>query len=124
MSTPVNWFKSATDFLDERGKGAWIAAMVVGFIVAWPVGLGILFYMLWSKRMCRSFFKSKSSNRTRSGATGNSAFDAYRDDTMQRLEDEQSAFQGFLQKLRSAKDKSEFDTFMDDRTKDVKDAAA
>ena len=124
MSTPANWFKSATDFLDERGKGAWIAAMVVGFIFVWPVGLGILFYMLWSKRMCRSFFKSKSCNRSNRGETGNTAFDAYREDTLQRLEDEQSAFQGFLQKLREAKDKSEFDNFMDDRAKDVKNASA
>ena len=49
--------------------------------------------------------------------TGNSAFDAYRDETLKRLEDEQSAFQSFLDRLRQAKDKSEFDQFMDERRK-------
>jgi hypothetical protein len=31
------------------------------------------------------------------------------------LEDEQTAFESFLQRLRDAKDKAEFDQFMDDR---------
>lgn len=123
MSTPANWFNSAVAFLDEHGKGAWLTAMIVGFVFVWPIGLGILFYMMWSKRMCRSYFKSKSTRHS-SQATGNTAFDSYREDTLQRLEDEQSAFQSFLQKLRDAKDKSEFDNFMDDRAKDVKNASA
>ena len=42
---------SGRDWLDDRGKGAWIAAMVLGFIVFWPVGLALLAYMIWSKRM-------------------------------------------------------------------------
>ena len=47
--------------------------------------------------------------------TGNTAFDAYRDETLKRLEDEHRAFQEFLEKLREAKDKSEFDQFMAQR---------
>lgn len=50
--------------------------------------------------------------------TGNSAFDAYKADTLRRLEDEQRAFETFLQRLREAKDKSEFDAFMEDRMSD------
>lgn len=45
-------------------------------------------------------------------ATGNHAFDSYRDETLKRLEEEQSAFEGFLDRLRQAKDKAEFDQFM------------
>ena len=43
------------DWLDERGKAAWIAVMILGFIAVWPLGLAILGYMIWSKRMfsCR-----------------------------------------------------------------------
>ena len=48
--------------------------------------------------------------------SGNHAFDAYKADTLQRLEEEQDAFEAFLQRLREAKDKAEFDQFMDDRS--------
>lgn len=55
--------------------------------------------------------------RHMSRSSGNSAFDAYRADTIRRLEQEQEAFEAFLQRLREAKDKAEFDQFMDDRAK-------
>ena len=48
-------------------------------------------------------------------ATGNSAFDADKADTLRRLEEEQNNFESFLERLRDAKDKAEFDQFMDDR---------
>lgn len=47
--------------------------------------------------------------------SGNSAFDAYKADTLSRLEDEQTNFENFLERLREAKDKAEFDQFMEDR---------
>ena len=37
--------------LDDYGRPAWIAVMVLGFIVFWPIGLAILAYMIWSGRM-------------------------------------------------------------------------
>ena len=49
-----SWLGRAEDFLDDKGKGAWIAAMVVGFIAFWPLGLAVLAYMIWSKRMFKS----------------------------------------------------------------------
>ena len=116
------WFSRSERWLDEKGKGAWIAAMVLGFIFFWPVGLALLFYMIWSKRM---FNKSCSSRRmsttmTDMRPTGNEAFDAYKSDTLRRLEDEQHNFEAFLERLREAKDKSEFDQFMDERAKAAK----
>lgn len=48
-------------------------------------------------------------------STGNSAFDAYRAETLKRLEDEHREFIDFLAKLREAKDKAEFDQFMEKR---------
>jgi hypothetical protein len=48
---PSGWFARSEAWLDSKGKGAWIAAMVLGFIFVWPVGLALLFYMIWSKRM-------------------------------------------------------------------------
>lgn len=115
MSSPATWFATAERWLDERGKVAWFIAMIVGFVMFWPIGLAILFYMLWSNRMSRSFFACKHQRRHGFHSTGNTAFDAYRDETIKRLEDEQSAFKAFLQRLRDAKDKTEFDRFMDER---------
>jgi hypothetical protein len=49
--------------------------------------------------------------------TGNSAFDAYKNDTLARLEREQNDFEAFLERLRDSKDKTEFDAFMNERAK-------
>ena len=55
-------------------------------------------------------------------SSGNTAFDAYKEATLRRLEEEQDAFEAFLQRLREAKDKAEFDQFMDEREKRARDA--
>jgi hypothetical protein len=47
-----------------------------------------------------------------SPSSGNRAFDEYRMETLRRLEDEQKEFRDFLDRLRHAKDKEEFDQFM------------
>lgn len=61
----------------------------------------------------------------RHGATsGNSAFDEYREETLRRLEDEQGEFESFLERLRHAKDKAEFDQFMKDRRDQPDDLGA
>jgi len=126
MSSVATWPSQAESWLDERGKGAWIAAMVLGFVFIWPVGLAILFYMIWSKRMtsssCRKSHRRHGRMAQSYRSTGNSAFDAYKDETLKRLEDEQDAFQAFLDRLREAKDKTEFDQFMDERAKAARPA--
>jgi hypothetical protein len=48
-------------------------------------------------------------------SSGNRAFDEYRTETLRRLEDEQREFRDFLERLRQAKDKAEFDQFMAER---------
>jgi hypothetical protein len=45
-------------------------------------------------------------------SSGNRAFDDYRMETLRRLEEEQNEFREFLDRLRHAKDKQEFDEFM------------
>jgi hypothetical protein len=124
---PRGWFARTEGWMDDRGKPAWIAATILGFIIFWPVGLG---YTIWSKRMFtrsssrsgdRSCRPAQSWDRRRNhgayASSGNTAFDAYKADTLRRLEEEQQAFESFLQRLREAKDKSEFDAFMDDRSR-------
>ncbi|MEP1767561.1 MAG: DUF2852 domain-containing protein [Sulfitobacter sp.] len=122
-----NWFVRSERWLDARGRGAWIAAMVLGFICFWPVGLGLLAYMIWSKRMftkpSRPCGRQMSRHMSMSRPTGNAAFDQYKSDTLRRLEEEQDSFESFLERLRAAKDKSEFDAFMDERASRGDDTA-
>jgi hypothetical protein len=126
--------------LDDFGKPAWIALMVLGFIVFWPIGLGILAYMIWSGRMgCARHggmtrWQQRMADkwdrkwdrrgdgwgapqRAWASTTGNRAFDEYREATLRRLEDESREFREFLERLRMAKDRSEFDEFMAERQK-------
>lgn len=120
-----NWLNRTEEWLDARGKGAWIALAVLGFIFFWPAGLALLAYMIWSKRMFSRTFASTRCGTRRSArmgmtamrSSGNAAFDAYKSDTLRRLEEEQQAFEEFLQRLREARDKAEFDQFMDDRAR-------
>ena len=118
MSTVASWPTQAETWLDQRGTCAWIFAMVLGFIIFWPVGLALLAYMIWSKRMFSGSCAKRAKHRHHRHAfktSGNSAFDAYKADTLARLEEEQHSFEAFLQRLREAKDKVEFDQFMDER---------
>lgn len=141
--------------MDNLGRPAWIAAMVLGFVLFWPVGLALLAYMIASGRMgCRGnrtaeFNSDRWSHGARSNwennmgmmqekfarwgscrnraerggfaPSGNRAFDEYRSETIRRLEDEAGEFRNFLERLRHAKDKAEFDQFMADRRgRDIK----
>ena len=112
MSTIAAWPARAETWLDRQGKPAWIIAMVLGFIVFWPIGLALLGYMIWSNRMSCS---RTSTRLTGHAPSGNSAFDAYKADTLRRLEEEQEQFDSFLQRLRDARDNAEFDQFMAER---------
>jgi Protein of unknown function (DUF2852) len=136
------WLSRGESWLDARGRKAWVIATILGFIFFWPVGLALLGYMIWSKRMFNSSCAQRMHDRHEdrharwarkmerhgygraSMSSGNTAFDAYKTDTLKRLEEEQHAFETFLQRLRDAKDKSEFDAFMDDRAKANREADA
>lgn len=119
-----NSLRRGEAWLDAKGKWAWIAVMVLGFIVNPLIGLAILAYLIWGKQM---FARSCGHRRhdhawgrhaMRAGqSTGNRAFDDYKAQALRRLEEEQEAFEAFLQRLRTSKDKTEFDAFMDERAK-------
>lgn len=117
-----NPLRRAEAWLDARGRGAWIAAMVAGFVVFWPIGLALVAYMtITSKwqlaRGCSRHKGMRGMGWRAMRGTGNAAFDAYKEDTLRRLEEEQQAFEDFLRRLREAKDKAEFDQFMDERSR-------
>ncbi len=125
-----DWNERHPHFRDYP-RPAWIALTVLGFIFWWPVGLALLFFTLGSRKMgCWSHngrwqdkmermqwkmerMRSRMEGRGFHGpSSGNRAFDEYRQDTLRRLEEEQTEFKDFLDRLRHAKDKSEFDQFM------------
>ncbi len=119
--------------LDDIGKPAWIALMIVSFIIWWPIGLATLAFLFWSGRMGCGHHGNWHERRERWRAareewrafkrgdyaamrpSGNAAFDDYRAETLKRLEEEQKEFTGFLDRLRRAKDQAEFDQFMAER---------
>jgi len=107
-------------------------------MVWWPLGLAILAFAIgsgrmgcghgyghWQHKMDRMQGKMDRLRERMAGrgpgfsfnapSSGNRAFDEYRSETIRRLEDEQREFHEFLDRLRMAKDKSEFDQFMADR---------
>jgi hypothetical protein len=112
--------------LDDIGNPAWIALTVVSFVVWWPLGLLVLGYLVGSGRMvrwtaCSAHWQQRAERNpcgwwnSRASSSGNRAFDEYRADTLRRLEEEQREFKEFLNRLRHAKDKAEFDQFMAER---------
>jgi uncharacterized protein DUF2852 len=113
--------------LDDFGNPAWIALTVVSFLVWWPLGLVVIGYLVGSGRLarwtgCGARWWQQRTHGTPSGwrsapsaSSGNRAFDEYRTETLRRLEEEQREFKEFLDRLRHAKDKAEFDQFMAER---------
>ncbi len=108
--------------LDDIPRPMWIVLMILGFIFFWPIGLGVLAYMFWSGKMRCGDKQNWQSWKSRSGfgsgfggSTGNRAFDDYREQTLRKLEEDAREFRGFLERLRQAKDKEEFDRFMAQR---------
>jgi Protein of unknown function (DUF2852) len=108
--------------LDEIGRPAWIALTILGFWLWWPMGLAVLAYCAFNRRQHRRGrwqFPDAMGRCTRGFSyappSGNRAFDEYRSETLRRLEDEQKEFVEYLERLRQARDKAEFDQFMADR---------
>lgn len=123
--------------LDGIGTPAWIAVMVLGFVIWWPLGLATLAFILWSGRMgCHARGSARWEHKMQrmhekmermkgrmesspfwghSPSSGNAAFDEYKQETLRRLEEEQNEFRSFLDRLRMSKDRAEFDQFMAER---------
>jgi hypothetical protein len=130
----------------EPWKPVEILAMVLGFIVFWPIGLAVLGWKFWQKKSgysgdIVSFGREKwekSANWARGsdgwgfavnnwaasgsgmGSTGNRAFDEWRTAELARLEEERQRlvaaereFAEFMENLRHARDREEFERFMD-----------
>ncbi|NBJ10599.1 DUF2852 domain-containing protein [Microvirga arsenatis] len=119
----------------KPGRGLEIAGIILGFIFVWPLALA---YLVW--KMCgypkydeakaflnETFGRAKDDLfRSRGPAgfggfasTGNAAFDEYRRSELERLEEERRRldeeardFRNFVEELKRAKDREEFDAYM------------
>jgi len=128
------------------GRMAWkpyeLAAMILGFVIFWPIGLAILFWKLWQRSLgyegdLFAFAHeqgarvkeavggmSREASRGWGGpsfmrSTGNVAFDEWREGELARLEEERRKlaeaerdFAEHIDQLRRAKDREEFESFM------------
>ena len=122
------------------GRGLEIAGIILGFIFAWPLALA---YLVWKMmgypkydearaylrdtfgRATDDLFRSRGSAGGFSSSTGNAAFEEYRRNELKRLEEERRkldeearAFRDFVEELKRAKDREEFDAFMAKRRSD------
>jgi hypothetical protein len=142
-----------------------LIAMILGFILFWPIGLAILFAKIWQMRSAYagdlpSFVQAKlnekfrqkrekweqkmghhwacgpgqrgfSDRHWRMRSSGNLAFDEWRDAELARLEEERQKlvaaereFADYMENLRRAKDREEFDRFMAARGNRAPDAGS
>lgn len=133
-----------TALIKPQFSPATIALMVIGFITFWPLGLVVLGYIIWGEKFGGSAEKAQGywnkgrswcgpMGRNRHGrsvraddyaapSSGNAAFDDYRAEQLRRLQEERArldaeieAFQDYMANLNKAKDREEFDRFMNER---------
>ena len=102
-----------------------IPVTIVALNIFWPAGIALAIILGWRGGFAPSLAQRPLGTDIREAvqdltpaapkSSGNASFDAYRHETLERLEEEQNRFDVFLDRLREAKDKVEFDQFMDDR---------
>jgi hypothetical protein len=114
-----------------------LATMILGFMIFWPIGIAVFVYKMWQRRTgaddlqtfvtakwndARASWTGASSWGFAPAATGNRAFDQWKAAELRRLEaerrkleDSAREFADFLETVRHAKDREEFDRFMAER---------
>jgi hypothetical protein len=111
------------------GRGVEIVGIILGFVFVWPLAL---IYLVWKfmgypvPNEAKEFFDRNFSRladtvrvRPHFSSTGNYAFEEYRrrelerlEEERRRLDDEARAYAEFVEELKRARDREEFDAFM------------
>ena len=142
---PSEWAGARWRRSGSRWTAFEIIAMVLGFIVFWPIGLAILGYKFWQSRYGGPDLQTLATNKwedarammaTNSSwgcgsmrrasrfyaASGNAAFDEWRtaelarlDEERRKLDEAQREFAEYVDAIRRAKDREEFERFMAER---------
>ena len=127
-ASSASWNSSAVHHRCGSPRRAWeIVGIILGFIFVWPLALAYLIWKLagyplpagWRSQIEGAFQSFDGSFRTAAPRTGNSAFEEYRraelarlEEERRRLDEESRAFAQFVEELKRAKDREEFDAFM------------
>jgi hypothetical protein len=142
---PNEWTNARWRRSGARWTAFEIIAMVLGFIVFWPIGLAILGYKFWQSRNGGPDLQTLAANKWEDArammgsnsswgcgamkrasrfysASGNAAFDEWRtaelarlDEERRKLDEAQREFAEYVDAIRRAKDREEFDRFMAER---------
>jgi Protein of unknown function (DUF2852) len=142
---PSEWANARWRRAGSRWTPFEVIAMVLGFIVFWPIGLAILGYKFWQSRYGGPDLQTLATNKwedarammaTNSSwgcgamrrasrfyaASGNAAFDEWRtaelarlDEERRKLDEAQREFAEYVDAIRRAKDREEFERFMAER---------
>ncbi len=128
-ASSAGWTSGAVHRCSSPRRAWEIVGIILGFIFVWPLALAYLIWKLagypmppeWRSYLEQTFVRPfEGSFRAASPfGTGNSAFDEYRRRELERLEQERrrldeeaKAFGAFVEELKRAKDREEFDAFM------------
>ena len=122
--------------LDEIGEMAWLPVALLAALLVWRSRSALLTGTAESERLqawragpagaAGNWMAAKAGlalrwvqgvQRGNGVSSGNQGFDTYRADALRGLEDEQGEFRAFLERLRRARDQSEFDAFMAERAR-------
>jgi hypothetical protein len=148
---PGEWANAEWRRYASRWTPFEIIAMVLGFIVFWPIGLAILGYKFFQRRHGGPDLQTLAANKWQdartmmtsnagwgswscgrtaqrgnrwyyASPTGNAAFDEWRQAELARLDEErrkldeaQREFAEYVEAIRRAKDREEFERFMAER---------
>jgi predicted negative regulator of RcsB-dependent stress response len=142
---PNEWANARWRRSGARWTAFEIVAMVLGFIVFWPIGLAILGYKFWQSRNGGPDLQTLAANKWQDArammgsnsswgcgamkrasrfysASGNAAFDEWRtaelarlDEERRKLDEAQREFAEYVDAIRRAKDREEFERFMAER---------
>ncbi|AVO45563.1 DUF2852 domain-containing protein [Phreatobacter cathodiphilus] len=118
---------------ERRWHPVELAAMIVGFVLFWPIGLAILAWKKWMGNAPRGRGRGRDGMHALAGPadTGNVAFEDYKRQELERLEAErrrlfeaQDEFAAYLERLKRSRDRAEFDQFMAERAATPRPPAA
>ena len=136
-ATSASWNSGTAHHRCGSPRRAWeIFGIILGFIFVWPLALAYLVWKLagypmpvewrtWFERNFVPAFQGSFRPASPFRGTGNSAFEDYRraelarlEEERRRLDEEAHAFATFVEELKRAKDREEFDAFMAKRRND------
>ena len=101
----------------------WLAGVALAIILGWRGGFAPGLGQNLDRAAIGDAIKTLGPE-AKQRQSGNESFDKYRNEMLDRLEQEQESFEDFLGRLRAAKDSTEFDQFMDDRADRIAAPAA